>query len=189
MVGGFIGNARSTEPTAFELLKEANRYVGEQAKDKVVQIRSEKSVGNLTPNVWYVVLYDPTATLKAQEVKFGSGKMLSVKRPMRLLEPVTGGDLPLNRDQLKVDSDKAISLAQAEPILKDIKLTNTQLKLERVGEGVLGEGGGSGQAIWKVKVWAAKLRNPGKTANLGELWISAADGKMIKNDVHLNRID
>jgi len=115
LVGGLSGIARSTEPTAFELLKEANRYVGEQAKDKVVQIRSEKSVGSLTPNVWYVVLYDPTATLKAQEVKFGSGKMLSVKRPMRLLEPVTGGDLPLNRDQLKVDSDKAISIARPSP--------------------------------------------------------------------------
>src|SRR6266403_3639920 len=67
---------RAAEPTAFELIKEANRYVGEQAKDKVVQVRSEKSIGSLTPNIWYIVLYDPTATMKAQEVKFGAGKML-----------------------------------------------------------------------------------------------------------------
>src|SRR5579859_3690448 len=89
-----IPGARASEATALDLIKEANRYVGEQSKDKVVQIRSEKSVGGLTPNIWYVVMYDPTATLKAQEVKFGAGKMLSVKRPMRLLEPVTGGDVP-----------------------------------------------------------------------------------------------
>src|SRR5215468_1226146 len=90
-VAAFAVGARAAEPTAFDLIKEANRYVGEQSKDKVVQIRSEKSVGSLTPNIWYIVLYDSTATLKAQEVKFGAGKMISVKRPMRLLEPVTGG--------------------------------------------------------------------------------------------------
>ena len=45
----------AAELTAFELIKEANRYVGEDAKDKVVQIRSEKSVASLTPDIWWVV--------------------------------------------------------------------------------------------------------------------------------------
>src|SRR4051812_47404308 len=90
--------ARAAEPTAFELIKEANRYVGEQAKDKVVQVRSEKSIGSLTPNIWFVVLYDPTATMKAQEVKFGAGKMLEVKRPFRLFEPAFGGDKQMDRE-------------------------------------------------------------------------------------------
>src|SRR6266516_6790049 len=101
---GFGIAARGAEATAFEFAKEGNRFVGEQSKDRIVQIRSEKSVGSLTPNIWYVVFYDPTASLKATEVKFGAGKMLTVKRPMRLLEPVTGGDLPLDREKLKVDS-------------------------------------------------------------------------------------
>jgi len=183
-----FGIAGAAEPSAFDLVKEANRYVGEQAKDKVVQIRSEKSVGSLTPNIWYVVLYDPTATLKAEEVKFGAGKMISVKRPMRLLEPVTGGDLPLDRSKLKIDSDKAITTALAEPLLKDIKVSATQLKLERVGEGVLGQGG-TGEAVWKVKVWAAKLRHPNKEADVGEVWISASEGKVVRSDLHINRID
>lgn len=180
--------ARGSEPTAFDLIKEANRYVGEQSKDKVVQIRSEKSVGSLTPNIWYVVLYDPTATLKAQEVKFGAGKMLSVKRPMRLLEPVTGGDVPLDRSKLKVDSDEAVKTALQEPLLKDLKITATQLKLERVGEGVLGQGG-TGEAVWKVKLWAAKLRQPQKDADIGEIWVSAGDGKVVKNELHINSVD
>lgn len=180
--------ARASEPTAFDLIKEGNRYVGEQSKDKIVQIRSEKSVGTLIPNIWYVVYYDPTATLKAVEVKFGAGRMLTVKRPMRLLEPVTGGDLPLNRDQLKVDSDQAIKIAANDPLLKNITLTSTELKLERVGEGVLGEGG-AGQAVWKVKLWAARLRDPSRTSNIGEIWLSALDGKIAKEDLHLNRLD
>ena len=120
---GFGLAARATEAAAFELAKEGNRYVGEQSKDKIVQIRSEKSVGGLIPNIWYVVFYDPTTTLKAVEVKFGAGKMLDVKRPMRLLEPVTGGDSPLDKAKLKIDSDKVIKTALKEPLLQNVKVT------------------------------------------------------------------
>jgi hypothetical protein len=180
--------AKGAEMTALELIKEANRHVGEQAKDKVVQIRSEKSVNSLTPNIWFVVLYDPTATLKAVEVKFGAGKMLTVKRPFRLLEPVTGGDTPLDREKLKVDSDEAIKTALKEPLLENIKVTATQLKLEKVGEGVLGRSG-VGEGIWKVRLYANKLRDATRDADIGEVWISAADGKVAKTDLHLNRLD
>jgi hypothetical protein len=181
-------SATAGEATAFELIKEGNRYVGEQAKDKIVQIRSKKSVATLSPNIWYVVYYDPTATLKATEVEFSAGKMTAVKRPLRLLEPVTGGDLPLNREKLKVDSSDAIQTASKEDLLKNLKLTATQLKLERVGEGVLGTGN-TGEAAWKVKLWAQKLRNPNKDVDIGEVWVSAADGKVVKTDLHINRVD
>ncbi len=180
--------AWGAEPTAFDLIKEGNRYVGEQSKDKVVQVRSEKSVGSLAPAVWYVVYYDPTATLKAMEVKFGAGKMIAVTRPFRLMEPVTGGDLPLDRNKMKIDSDRVVQLATDEPLLKNIKVTATQLKLERVGEGVLGQGGVP-TPVWKVRLWAAKLRNPNRQADIGALWISALDGKVLKNDLRINRVD
>ena len=188
IVGLGLGlSARGAEATAFELAKEGNRYVGEQAKDRIVQIRSERSVGGLNPNVWYVVFYDPTATLKAVEVKFGAGKMLDVKRPMRLLEPVTGGDIPLDKSKLNIDSDKAIKTSLKEPLLKNIKVTSTQLKLERVGEGVLGQNG-PGEPVWKVKVWAPKSRDSNRTPDIGEIWISAADGKVLRSDLHLDRL-
>ncbi len=181
-------SAQGAEPTAFDLIKEGNRYVGEQSKDKIVQLRSEKSVGSLAPTVWFVVYYDPTASLKAMEVKFGAGKMLSVTRPLRLLEPVTGGDLPLDRDKLKIDSDRAIRIALDEPLLKNLKVVSTRLKLERVGEGVVGQSG-VGTAVWKVRLWAAKLRNPNRQADIGEVWLSAVDGKVLKNDLQINRVD
>lgn len=177
----------AAEPTAFELIKEGNRYIGEQSKDKVVQIRSEKSVASTVPNIWFVAFYDPTATLKATEVKFGAGKMLSVKRPMRLLE-IAGADRPLDLEKLKVDSDEAIRAALAEPLLENIKVTATQLKLERVSQGVLGVDS-SGEAAWKVKLWAAKIRDPRREANIGEVWVGAEDGKVVKTDLHLNRLD
>lgn len=187
-LGGLAIHASADDATALSLISEGNRYVGEQAKDKVVQIRSEKSVGSLSPIIWYVVFYDPTASLKAVEVKFGAGKMLSVKRPMRLLEPVTGGDLPLDRSKIKIDSPQAIAIAQKEPLLQNLKLTATRLTLDRVGEGVLGQGG-TGQGVWKVRLWAAKLRNPQKDADIGEVWISATDGQVVKNDLRINRVD
>src|SRR6266850_83159 len=180
--------ARGAEATAFELAAEGNRFVGEQSKDRIVQIRSEKSIGSLTPNIWVVVFYDPTATLKAVEVKFGAGKMIDVKRPMRLLEPVTGGDAPLDKAKLKIDSDQVIKTALKEPLLKNVKVTATQLKLERVGEGVLGQSG-PGEPVWKVKLWAAKLRDSSRDADIGEVWISATEGKVIKSDLHFNRLD
>jgi hypothetical protein len=180
--------ARAAEPTAFELIKEANRYVGEQAKDKVVQVRSEKSIGSLTPNIWYVVLFDPTATMKAQEVKFGAGKMLEVKRPFRLLEPAYGGDKQMDKEKLKVDSDAAIKTAMEEPLLKNLKISATRLKLEQSNDTALGTGN-TGQGIWKVTLWAAKLRDPSRDADIGEVWVSAMDGKVVKTDLHINRVD
>jgi hypothetical protein len=180
--------ASGAELTAYQLIKEGNRYVGEQAKDKVVQIRSEKSVGSMTPTIWYVVYYDSTATLKATEVKFASGKMLDVKRPLRLLEPVTGNDAALDRQKMKIDSDGAVKIASKESLLQNLKLTATQLKLERVGEGILGQSG-AGQPIWKVKFWAAKVHQPSREADIGEVWVSADDGKVVKNDLHINSAD
>ncbi|MHB8520959.1 MAG: hypothetical protein ACYDH9_09380 [Limisphaerales bacterium] len=167
------------EPTAFSLIKEGNRYVGEQSKDKVVQIRSEKSVGTLTPAVWFIVYYDPDATLKAVEVKFGAGRKLDVSHPLRLLEPVTGGDRILDRSKLKVDSDKAIRIATAEPLLNSLTLKATQLWLQRGDEGL----------VWKVRLWAAKLSHPTENVDIGDVYISASNGEVVRANLHVNRVD
>jgi len=168
------------EPTAYDLVKEGNRHLGEEAKGRVVQIRSEKSVGGLTPNIWFVVYYDPDATAKATEIKFAAGTKVSVKRPPRVLEPITGAHRELPKDKLKIDSDKAVEIAKSEPLIKNLTLTNTQLTLER-GEG--------DQPVWKVKLWAAKIRRPSDTVNIGELQLSAEDGKVVKNDLKPGRVD
>ena len=171
--------SRAAEKTAFELAREADKHVGEDAKGKVVQIRSEKSIGSLTPNIWYVVLYDPDATAKATEVKFGAGQKLSVKRPARILEFATRSQAPLDKEKLKIDSDKAIKTATEEPLIKNLKLTATRLSLEKSDTG----------PVWKVRIWAEKLRDPKKDADLGEVFIDAESGKVVKNDLHPDRVD
>jgi hypothetical protein len=171
--------AHAAEKTAFELAKEADKHVGEDAKGKVVQLRSEKSIGTLSPTVWYVVLHDPDATAKATEIKFGAGQKLSVKRPARVLELGFRDHLPLDKDKLKVDSDEAIKTASEQPMLKNLKLTASKLTLERW----------EGQVVWKVRLWAEKLRDSRKDADIGEVFIAADTGKVVKNDLKIERVD
>ncbi len=180
LIGISLQLTNGADLTALQLVKEGNRYVGEQAKDKVVEIRSEKSIAGLTPTIWRVVYYDSTAALKAVEVKFGAGKMLDVKRPFRLLEPVTGKQQPLDPARIKVDSDKAIQTALDEPLLQKLTIQATAAKLER-GEADL--------PVWTVRLWAAKLRNPSEQVDIGEVVISADDGTVLKNELRIKRVD
>ena len=171
-------SARAGELTAYQLIKEGNRYVGEEAKDQVVQIRSDKSVGTMTPTIWYIVYYDPDASLKATEVKFGAGKKMDVKRPFRLLE-MASADKKLDRKKMNVDSDKALSTATADPLLQNLKLKASQMWLDR----------GDDSPVWRVRLWAAKLKDPNDDADIGEVFISADDGKVLRRDLHIERVD
>ncbi len=171
--------AKAGEMTAFQLIKEGGRYVGDQSKDKVVQVRSEKSVASLTPNIWYVVYYDPDAPLKNVEVKFGAGQEMKVTRPVRPFEVPTHEDKVLDRTKLTVDSDRALEIAKSQELLKNLTLRASQMWLQR------GEGG----AVWKIKLWAAKLKNPSHDADIGVIIISATDGSMVKLDLHPNSVD
>ena len=178
----FAAPMRAAEATAFQLVKEGNRHVGEEAKDRVVQIRSEKSINTLVPNIWYVVYYDPDATAKATEVKFVAGTKATVKRPARILEPITGAHKELPKNKLKIDSDKALEVAKKEPVLKNLTLKASKLKLER-------RSATEDEPVWKVELWAAKLSNPNKNVSIGEVIVSAEDGTVVKDDLKPNRVD
>ncbi|HSH93116.1 MAG TPA: hypothetical protein VK968_03145, partial [Roseimicrobium sp.] len=65
MALALAATAFGADKTAFDLVKDGNKYVSEESKDKVVQIRSEKSFNGTSPATWYVVYYDPKASLKA----------------------------------------------------------------------------------------------------------------------------
>ena len=171
--------AADKDATAFDLMKEGNRYVGEQAKDRVVQVRSEKSMGSLSPKIWYVVFYDPTASMKAVEVKFAAGKMVDVKRPFRLIERMSDSTRPMDKDKLKIDSDKAIEIAAKEPILEDIKVKSVEAKLENSDLG----------PVWRLRLWAQKLNKENALADIGKMVITADEGKVIENDIKLSRLD
>jgi hypothetical protein len=171
--------ALAAGPTAFELVKLGDQYVGVQSKDKVVQIRSERSLGSLTPDIWYVVYYDPDATFKAVQVKFGAGQKMDVSHPGRLLELMGDNADPLDATKLKIDSDQAIKIATAQPLLKNLTLKAVQLKLDHGDTG----------PQWRVNLWAAKMKNPDDKVDIGVIVLSSADGSIIKADLHPNRVE
>jgi hypothetical protein len=183
-LGTLCQAALADEATAFSLIKAANDYVGKDARDQVVQLRSEKSVNSLTPNIWYVVFYDPDARMKATEVKFGAGTKLDVQRPFRLLERAKA-DKVFDRKKLKIDSDQAIKIATADPLLKNLTLKATRLWLDSNYNADLSVTA----PTWRVQIFAAKLRNPNDNTDIGSVYISAEDGKVLKSDLHINSVD
>jgi hypothetical protein len=171
-------HAMARNLTAFELIKAGDRYVGFESKDKVLQIHSEKSEGSLTPDIWRVVYYDPSAGSKMVEVKFEGGKEMDVSHPARpFLMPAHANNI-LSKSMLNVDSDKALSIAKSQPVLKNLKLRTSQLTLDHSDEG----------PVWKIQLWAAKQNNPYKEADLGMIILSANDGSVVKNSLHPNRV-
>jgi hypothetical protein len=182
---GLAANLNGADLTAFELIKEGNGYVSKEALDKVIQIRSERSVGGLTPAEWYVTYYDPDATFKATEVKFGAGKKMNVKRPARVWDRIDGTDAALDRKRMRVDSDRAVQIALKQPLLEKLTIKATRLVLDRAGAAGLGD---KSLPAWRVELWAAKLSNPNRMTKIGHIILSADDGKVLVTDLNINRV-
>ena len=172
-------SAVARDLTAFELVKAGDPFVGVQSKDMVLQIRSDKSIASLTPDLWHVVYYDPTTGMKSVEVEFGGGKELQVSHPSKPFQmPFHDRDI-LDKSKLKVDSDDALKTAMSQPLLKNLTLKASQLTLDHSDLG----------PVWKVRLWAAKLNNPDKQVDIGLITLSAADGSIIKSDLRPDRVD
>lgn len=176
---GLCQASRAEDRTAFSLIKDANDYVGKDTRDQIIGFRSEKSVAGLSPNIWYVVYFDKDATFKTTEVKFGAGQKLDVNHPVRQPFAYINDKNVLDLKRLKVDSDQAIKAAIAQPLLEKLTVRATQLWLENM----------DGTPTWRVRLWAQKLRHPDSDANIGDVYISADDGKVTKVDLHIDRVD
>jgi hypothetical protein len=159
--------------TAFALVKEGNKFVAAPARDKITQIHSEQSSGSLVPDVWYVEYYDSTAAFKRTEVKFIAGKMVEVKQPKHLFDSFSGTK-QLSWKKLKVDSDRALSIALKEPQLKNLDLQAAQFWLERT---VIG-------STWKVRFWTTRLGKQAELSEVGDIYISSGTGEVLKKDLH-----
>lgn len=169
--------ANAAEPTAFELIKAGNHFIGEPSQNKVLKIYSDKSLIGLTPSVWYVDYFDPDARGKIVEVKFGAGLKLDVKRPMKLFGGGGREADVFDLKTLKTDSGEALKIATSQELLKPLTLKNTQMWLARGDAGLL----------WQVRIWAAKLSDTNATAQIGDVYISPEDGKIVRADLHIER--
>jgi hypothetical protein len=164
--------------TAFALVKEGDKVIPPQAKDKITHIHSEKSTGSLAPDVWHIDYYDPTAAFKVTEVTFVAGKVQEITRPKHLFNSLTGVK-QLDWKKLKINSDRALAIALKEPLLNKLHLRATQFWLERTATG----------ATWKIRFWAARQGEPLQTVEIGDLYLSAKTGEILKTDLHTQRAD
>jgi hypothetical protein len=166
------------DASAFRLAQEGNRYVGEQCRDKIVEIHSERSAGSLIPTVWYLLYYDPDASFKAAEVTFKGGQKTASTRPFRPFDPLSA-DKILDRSKLKLDSDEALKVASNQEAVKPLALKAAQCWLQRE----------SGNPVWRIRLWAAKLRDPTHMADIGDLYIAADDGTVVRTNLHLKNVE
>ena len=170
--------AAAADLTALELFRKGDQIVGSEAEGRLIEIRSEKSIASLTPAIWYITYYDPNSSGKATEVKFEAGEKTEMKYKGNLLG-IAKAPKELPKDKIKVDSDAAIKTATGEPLLKDLTLKATRLILEDW----------QGIPTWKVRIWAAKLQKPDRMVDVGEVFISAEDGKVLRSDLKISRVD
>jgi hypothetical protein len=182
-LGAVLGLAATrmalAQPTALELIKNGDDYVGVQSKDKILQIHSDKSVTSLEPSVWYVVFYDPSVPLRSVQIKFGAGQEMDVSHPFHPFQmPARTSDI-LDQSKLKVDSDRALDIAQSQPLLKGLTLRASKMTLENSDNG----------PVWKVELWAAKLHDSTRDANIGTVRVSAEDGSVVKSDLDPSSAD
>jgi hypothetical protein len=166
------------EPTAFQLVKAGNRFVGEPSKDKVLEIYSDKSIASLTPSVWTVAYFDSDARSKVVEVKFGSGLKLDVARPWKVFGSGKEAEV-IDFKKVKVDSSEAIKVATGLQLLSPFTLKNTQLRLAHTDDGL----------VWRVRLWAAKLCKPDAIMEIGDVFVSPTDGQVVRADLHIERLN
>ncbi|HEX3624020.1 MAG TPA: hypothetical protein VH280_01195 [Verrucomicrobiae bacterium] len=178
VLGAVLGLATSrlalADPTALDMIKKGDDYVGVQSKDKVIEINSDKSVTSLEPNIWHVVYYDPSVFAKTAEVRFEAGQEAGVAHPMRPFALPAKPDQVLDLPKITVDSDRAVRIAASQPVLKGLQLRYSRLSLQKGDQG----------AEWKVELWSAKVSDPSKDANVGYVRISAADGSILQSNLH-----
>jgi hypothetical protein len=178
ILGAVLGLAASSmalaEPTALDLIKKGNDYVGIQSKDKVIQIISDRSVASLEPNIWHVLYYDPSVFSKAVEVRFEAGEQAAVGHPVRPFQLPAGTNQVLELPKITVDSDRAVDIATKQPLLKGLNLRYSKLTLQK----------GKTGPEWKVELWSAKISDPTKDANVGYVRISATDGTIVQSNLH-----
>jgi hypothetical protein len=168
----------ASAPTAFQLIQDGARFVGEPSKGKVLEISSEKSIASLTPSLWTISYFDPDAVSKVVKVKFGAGLKLDVSRPWRPFNSARESDV-LNISKFKVDSDEAIKLATSQALLAPFTLKATQLRLAPSADGI----------VWQVRIWAAKLGKPDVVMDIGKIYLSPVDGKVVRADLHIERLN
>jgi serine/threonine protein kinase len=166
-------NVASKNFTALQLVQLGNHYVGENARDQVIAIISDKSIGDFTPKSWRVIYRNPQAAFNATEVQFTDDKMTRVREPNRFLQIFSpGSNKTFDFSKVKLDSDDALKIVMALPEVRAASVIAAQMELER---------GYGGLPVWTVNLFGESDSKLADEKNLGTIQLLAESGKILKN--------
>lgn len=162
----------TNEPTAFALARAGDKLISPKAADKITGIYSEKSSGANGPEIWHIDYFDPKATWKDTQVTFVNGRVKEVTQPKRLFDLVAGGK-QMSWRKLKIDSDRALSIAARALTLRKLRVAGEQYWLDKTPAG----------PRWKIRLWVSSADKPNETNEIGDLYIATQTGEIVKDDL------
>ena len=169
------------QATALAVIKIGNQHVRDQAKDRVIEIRSRKERGNIPPAEWDI-LYDDRKefglTRFAADVHIRNGQYEGTGQQGISGPAGIGVRKPMPLERVKIDSDRALEITRTS-LGSDVPLIMGDFCLH-AGQGDL--------PTWTIKLWASKPRDPRALVDLGSIEISAEDGSILKNALRSNRV-
>jgi len=154
--------AADKPPTAFEVLKEARKKLGEPVSKNLLRMESEYA--RLRPRHWWVRFYDADVTLKVRALYMIGSEMNRNITPGNIFD---GGNAEfiINPEQLKYDSEKCIAFIQKACKDSNIPLQSLHVRLEKPHPG-------ESNPIWYFELLDAQEEA------LGRLSISATTGRV-----------
>jgi len=81
--------------------------------------------------------------------------------------------------KMKINSDRALTIALNEPLLKKVHLRATQFWLERTRLG----------STWRIRFWAARTGEPDQMIEIGDVSLSGRTGEILKTNLHIQNAD
>jgi len=165
--------------TALKTQPEAEKYLNNEAKGNLVKIIGPKNKpGQLSPEKWQYVFYDPFASNKGRYVQILQGKIL-LELTDRFVETDRGRLLAYKEDEIipagsiKLDSDTALAAAVKAGNLENYKLSGVEyeLLLDKDAKG---------------PAWIIDLYGPfkGEEVKAATAKINATDGKVLNFKLH-----
>jgi hypothetical protein len=151
--------AAETAQTAYEALRVIGKQDGEEVLNRVVEVRGRG--GAPEPQVWKVVLNDPSARGGLREVDVQRGRIIGERTPV-----ARSAGRPINFSQLNLDSEGAFTVANQEAQKIPVTFDRIDYTLQAGG---------------KAPLWHLELFDAGNP--VGTLDISADNGSIVRREL------
>jgi hypothetical protein len=160
-LAAFPALALADNDAAYKALKVFGKKYGDGSLNRVVEVRGRSGVPQ--PAVWKVVSLDPGARGGVVEAEVQRGKIISERTPTNR----SGGAIPMNFNQLNLDSDGAFTIADQE-------MQKHNLPFDHV-DYVLRSSGASTPPVWFLELF------DGPNGRIASLELAADTGAVLNS--------